>query len=183
MRQDLSDALIQAQYGSRITGLSEAGEPAVQRTNVLTLLNKFLKARADSDELSLSYEWLCDAVHPSFGSQTAYVRVRAADPLRSTFQTVIARKAVPERKRAPITEPDVAHAAATAAAVAAHEFVLAAPAFSRLVFDYGLTTGVAFAPLPDYFGHVERRPSRNDPCPCGSGKKYKNCVHAWGASG
>ena len=23
--------------------------------------------------------------------------------------------------------------------------------------------------------HVEREPGRNDPCPCGSGKKYKNC--------
>jgi preprotein translocase subunit SecA len=22
---------------------------------------------------------------------------------------------------------------------------------------------------------VEKRPGRNDPCPCGSGKKYKNC--------
>ena len=23
--------------------------------------------------------------------------------------------------------------------------------------------------------HTERTPSRNDPCPCGSGKKYKQC--------
>ncbi|MBP5709988.1 MAG: SEC-C domain-containing protein, partial [Bacteroidales bacterium] len=23
--------------------------------------------------------------------------------------------------------------------------------------------------------HVEKRVGRNDPCPCGSGKKYKNC--------
>ena len=23
--------------------------------------------------------------------------------------------------------------------------------------------------------HVEKKPGRNDPCPCGSGKKYKNC--------
>ncbi|MBQ2083768.1 MAG: SEC-C domain-containing protein [Firmicutes bacterium] len=22
---------------------------------------------------------------------------------------------------------------------------------------------------------AEKRPGRNDPCPCGSGKKYKNC--------
>ena len=22
---------------------------------------------------------------------------------------------------------------------------------------------------------VDKRPGRNDPCPCGSGKKYKNC--------
>ena len=24
-------------------------------------------------------------------------------------------------------------------------------------------------------GHVEKKPGRNDPCPCGSGKKYKQC--------
>ncbi|MDR1343555.1 MAG: SEC-C domain-containing protein [Prevotellaceae bacterium] len=23
--------------------------------------------------------------------------------------------------------------------------------------------------------HVEKQVGRNDPCPCGSGKKYKNC--------
>ena len=23
--------------------------------------------------------------------------------------------------------------------------------------------------------HVEKKPGRNDPCPCGSGKKYKKC--------
>ncbi len=23
--------------------------------------------------------------------------------------------------------------------------------------------------------HVEKQPKRNDPCPCGSGKKYKHC--------
>jgi len=23
--------------------------------------------------------------------------------------------------------------------------------------------------------HVEKRVGRNDPCPCGSGKKFKNC--------
>ena len=23
--------------------------------------------------------------------------------------------------------------------------------------------------------HVEKTPGRNDPCPCGSGKKYKKC--------
>ena len=26
--------------------------------------------------------------------------------------------------------------------------------------------------------HVEETPGRNDPCPCGSGKKYKKCCGA-----
>jgi preprotein translocase subunit SecA len=32
-------------------------------------------------------------------------------------------------------------------------------------------------PLPEPVEpiHVEKHPQRNDPCPCGSGKKYKHC--------
>jgi preprotein translocase subunit SecA len=30
-------------------------------------------------------------------------------------------------------------------------------------------------PLPDTVVREERRIGRNDPCPCGSGKKYKKC--------
>jgi preprotein translocase subunit SecA len=26
--------------------------------------------------------------------------------------------------------------------------------------------------------HVDKEPGRNDPCPCGSGKKYKKCCGA-----
>ena len=26
-----------------------------------------------------------------------------------------------------------------------------------------------------YLIHVEKKVGRNDPCPCGSGKKFKNC--------
>lgn len=29
--------------------------------------------------------------------------------------------------------------------------------------------------------HVEKKPGRNDPCPCGSGKKYKHCCMKKGA--
>ena len=32
----------------------------------------------------------------------------------------------------------------------------------------------AFCPKPQPV-HVEKKVGRNDPCPCGSGKKYKNC--------
>jgi uncharacterized protein YecA (UPF0149 family) len=33
-------------------------------------------------------------------------------------------------------------------------------------------------PIPDMpveQAHAEKGPARNDPCPCGSGKKYKKC--------
>ncbi len=31
------------------------------------------------------------------------------------------------------------------------------------------------APRSNQPVHVEKKVGRNDPCPCGSGKKYKNC--------
>ena len=31
------------------------------------------------------------------------------------------------------------------------------------------------APAPKMPVHAEKKVGRNDPCPCGSGKKYKNC--------
>jgi len=35
-------------------------------------------------------------------------------------------------------------------------------------------------PLPEPVEpiHSEKKPNRNDPCPCGSGKKYKKCCGA-----
>ena len=35
-------------------------------------------------------------------------------------------------------------------------------------------------PLPDPVKpiHSDKHPDRNDPCPCGSGKKYKKCCGA-----
>ncbi|MEV7738942.1 SEC-C metal-binding domain-containing protein [Streptomyces sp. NPDC088921] len=31
-----------------------------------------------------------------------------------------------------------------------------------------------------YAGGSDQPPQRSDPCPCGSGRKYKRCVHLWG---
>ncbi|HLL12194.1 MAG TPA: SEC-C metal-binding domain-containing protein, partial [Rubrivivax sp.] len=39
---------------------------------------------------------------------------------------------------------------------------------------------VDFAPRPTTH-RVESAPGRNDPCPCGSGKKFKRCHGAAGA--
>jgi preprotein translocase subunit SecA len=38
--------------------------------------------------------------------------------------------------------------------------------------QYGYDTAQREKPQPV---HVEKKVGRNDPCPCGSGKKYKNC--------
>ena len=31
--------------------------------------------------------------------------------------------------------------------------------------------------------HVDKKPRPNDPCPCGSGKKYKQCHGKFGSAG
>jgi preprotein translocase subunit SecA len=35
--------------------------------------------------------------------------------------------------------------------------------------------GVSRVPKPETFKRVDKKVGRNDPCPCGSGKKYKHC--------
>jgi hypothetical protein len=37
------------------------------------------------------------------------------------------------------------------------------------------TTNEFEEPTPQPFLHIDRKPGRNDPCWCGSGKKYKKC--------
>lgn len=37
------------------------------------------------------------------------------------------------------------------------------------------TSGTDNGPVKNKPIHVGKKPGRNDPCPCGSGKKYKNC--------
>ena len=48
--------------------------------------------------------------------------------------------------------------------------------------DLGITSKVAFQTDLKYFGRFPK-PGVNDLCPCGSGKKFKKCVHRWGPSG
>ena len=43
----------------------------------------------------------------------------------------------------------------------------------REIHAYWLAQRADLAPEP--FRHSEAKPGRNDPCPCGSGKKYKKC--------
>jgi preprotein translocase subunit SecA len=39
----------------------------------------------------------------------------------------------------------------------------------------GSAVATAPAPLPETFVRSTQKVGRNDPCPCGSGKKYKQC--------
>ena len=43
------------------------------------------------------------------------------------------------------------------------------------VGDAGIDEPVQSSSLPPSSRHREEKVGRNDPCPCGSGKKYKHC--------
>jgi uncharacterized protein len=43
------------------------------------------------------------------------------------------------------------------------------------IYEYSRKKGAQFTRVPEKAGSAHRKVGRNDPCPCGSGKKYKNC--------
>ena len=45
----------------------------------------------------------------------------------------------------------------------------------RLIHKYWLEKRPDEEPHNNPFRHKQKLPGRNDPCPCGSGKKYKKC--------
>ncbi|MET8925238.1 SEC-C metal-binding domain-containing protein [Streptomyces sp. NPDC004623] len=46
--------------------------------------------------------------------------------------------------------------------------------------DIGLTAELHGLNRLSYAGGSDRSPQRSDTWPCGSGRKYKRCVHRWG---
>nr|WP_237558089.1 SEC-C metal-binding domain-containing protein [Streptomyces sp. SID5470] len=46
--------------------------------------------------------------------------------------------------------------------------------------DLGLTAEIHGLNRLSYAGDSDQPPQRSDACPCGSGRKYKRCVHRWG---
>jgi hypothetical protein len=178
-RDSFNAKLLQAQFGSRLGERAIKREAPLKRTNVLTLMEKFSK-RAGRDVLGL-YEWLCDAVHPSFGFHTAYVATQGVHQTGATFAADLARR--PDRclTRIPKIEPTVAWACADVLIIAVDALLDAAPRLRWFTDDFGLTTGVATAPVAEFpGGNLETAvPAR---CPCGSGLKFAECRHAWGTT-
>ncbi len=176
-RERFHKKLLQAQFGSRIGEHKGTRPPPVKRTNVMTLLEKFLK-RGPSDVWT-SYEWLCDAVHPSFGFQTAYVATQGVHNSGATFAADLARRTDKAPTKMPKVEPNVAWACSDAFIVSVDALLAEVPRMRWLIDDLGLTTGVASSALE---GSVGRRVSTkiSDDCPCGSGLRLGDCRHVWG---
>jgi hypothetical protein len=175
-RKEFGNRLVQAQFGTRVG--ERSGAPGrLRRTNVLTLVEKF--AKLAGDDLWDSYEWLCDAVHPSFGSQTVFVATQGRHPTGAIFAADIARRSYSLPTQIPKIDPTVARAAIDATALAVQHLLPAWRLNRWLASDLGMTTGASFRYAQPTIGSLDR-PKRNDRCPCGSGRKYKACVHDWG---
>ncbi|MEU8200436.1 SEC-C domain-containing protein [Streptosporangium sp. NPDC049046] len=174
--------LARVQFGSRLDESVET-KPPIQSTNAITYVRRLTKKRP-SDKIYDAYEWLCDAVHPSFGGMTVFVANQAQHFTDTHRLTQIARNPLTHPSYEPVIEPTVAIATADAIAVAADEIAARSAEMKWLIDDIGLTTKVASTSrLPDHVG-AQPEPRRNDRCPCGSGRKYKSCgLHRWGEPG
>lgn len=178
--------LMRSQYASRLTA-GEGKSELLRSPNVLNYIEK-LGRHVEGHNVLAIYEWLCDAVHPSFGSLSAFTIERAMHDSQTHIVEVYARKPVSRGKSA--VRADVAQASADAIAVASSSLLSDLTHVHWLLNDIGLTSGVAFAQargaeLIEPVSRIGalRRPERNEPCPCGSGKKFKKCAHEWGMSG
>jgi SEC-C motif len=171
---EVATRVAEAQWGTQV-----APEAPLRRPRVMTLMERGAEvAGLNLDSIKEHYRWLSDAVHPSFASQTVFT----AELLQHTsgMQAVtVLRRHLPNIPPDHDYEPLVALAAVDAATVALEELARGLPAFQAVADDYGLTTGACFASRLEYW-RCFKRPERNDMCPCGSGRKYKSCIHDWG---
>ncbi|MGA5454562.1 YecA family protein [Streptomyces umbrinus] len=179
---ELNNHLAKLQYASRV-GQSSGRPPVLQSTNVMTYINKLAKSTTTFDVIDL-YEWLCDAVHPSFGSATTYTVLRASDrPKTHAIEQYARHPLEPLAASGYALQPTVAHAAADALVLTADAMQDSLSLLKWTMDDIGLTTEIQGINRLSYAGDSGQPPQRSDPCPCGSGRKYKRCVHRWGRPG
>jgi hypothetical protein len=180
--QKLNQRLTTLQYASRV-GQGQGRPPKIQSTNAITYIQKLAKRRTDFEVVD-TYEWLCDAVHPSFGSGTTYCAVHLRDNAGSHILEHYARYPLrPLLSRREKLEPIVAQKAADAVILATDVLDQELGHARWVLDDVGLTTEVAETLLLDFPLAHHPLPERNSRCPCGSGRKSKRCVHRWGQPG
>jgi hypothetical protein len=176
-RSEFDDRLLRAQFGTRI-GESE-GKRRIKSTNVLTQIQKLAKHQPHLN-LSNTYEWLADAAHPSAGSGLVYLSAVARHRSGTILAGEISRRNLIVKSS---LRDQVAFAVTNAVVISARLLLVHLRRIQWLIDDLGFTSGVAFlSRVPDQIGTCNE-PQRNHPCPCGSGRRYKDCSHRWGVSG
>jgi hypothetical protein len=179
--QELNKRVTTLQYASRI-GQSKKEPGQVQSKNVMTYMQKLHKRETATDVMG-TYEWLCDAVHPSFGSASTYI----AASLRDNAGTHVYERYERHPLETLVTmsrglHPRVAQKAADAIVLATHVLCEDLARARWVIEDLCLTADIAKA-LKLKVTLAHSKPERNAACPCGSGRKFKRCVHRWGEAG
>jgi SEC-C motif len=165
--------LVQAQFGTRV-GEKTSDSRRIKRTNVLTFVEKL--ARRDP-RLTEIYEWLCDAVHPSFGFGTVFVVNQGRHKTGATFAADLAR--ITAGRTTTIVKPTVALAVTDGTSIVVDLLREVLPRLRWMAYDLAVAAGVPSPGNALWFGDMREPPGRNQRCPCGSGRKFKLCGHAW----
>ncbi len=160
--------LNQAEFGSRVSLLDTGSGPVIPRTNIMTLLSKF--ARMFGDEIHTTYAWLCDAVHPSYGSQSTYVASTVVHQSKALFLTDFARRVQHSMSGGDAFEPTVARESAKALDIACGAFRASMNKMTWFEMDLLLTAGLSSS----------HNVIATQLCPCGSQKPSRLCFHSWG---
>ena len=184
-RRSLVELFTEISYGSKFTKaapkLKEDWTDRVSRKNVLTQLKHFVK-RTPGVDLAADYEWLCNVVHPSVGTTFVFSSPpfmhetnTHSDRLWSAIPTHVVDLASGETSGPGLVQEVIARSAAVALGAALE----VSQASLRVVDDIALTSSAGELYRRPTFRSVTA-PGRNDECPCGSGLKWKRCIHEWG---
>ena len=182
--RELTSKTFTAHYSTKLMTLNKSKgkeRSSLESRSVQTYIEKIAKQNPDA---GIMYGILCDAIHPSFGSALRYCTEVVEDRLKSQRLEQYHRNALPHTLVAGNTLPPViAEAAAEAMTLSAQLLRQDLRAIRWLIDDIYLTAELQPPSAGLNFPWAIKTPERNTPCPCGSGRKFKRCVHRWGLPG
>ncbi len=149
------------------------------RSNVLGQVEKLRKAGCP--HLQSDYQWLCNTVHPSIGNKLVY----SSPPFRHDTGTHIIQyycgrpTSIQKSDGSCVAEETIGIALARGVTVAMRTLRHTLDAALRVIDDLGLTSGAPALAREKCWRKIAA-PGENDPCPCRSGLKVRECRHEWG---
>jgi hypothetical protein len=175
----LHDYLLEMMFGGKFKGdlpddWAALFEAPFSRVNVQTCLDHLARDLPDTRHW---YDSLCNAVHPSVASTVVFMD-RVEDPAWGETR-VWFNAAGLGRSISGAGEGSTVRAIISSSAAALEVATEALDAGLRQIDDICLTTRIGDYRTASHWRCVQR-PSRNDSCPCRSGRKAKHCSHEWG---
>jgi len=181
VRHDLFVASMQMSVGTRLPHIAKDSK-MLQRTNILTLVQKAAKAQDRYQTLWQDYEILCDAVHPSWGSSECFWAEAGFDDVNQ-YRVLLSRSAVGQLSSddAETVRPGsgLFRVILSTASWACLKLTADLQRFHRMCCDMCLTSRIFIFGGQDYWGIVSPR-QPDEACACGSGAATRDCRHVFG---